>query len=195
MSKKKKIITLTAILIAIFVSFIGGQTFSRYITEVNGVGKAEIAAWNFKVNENEEQLQTIKLASTANNESLINHKIAPGTKGSFIIKIDGTGSDVGIQYDIRIENETRKPSNLVYTYNGKKYTDINEIAKDASGTIGANEENKIKDIQVQWEWKYETGNTEQEKSVNNQKDTQDGKTIKEYTFDIIVTGTQVLPNA
>lgn len=195
MSKKKKIITLTAILIAIFVSFIGGQTFSKYITEVNGVGKAEIAAWNFKVNENEEQLQTIKLASTANNESLINHKIAPGTKGSFIIKIDGTGSDVGIQYDIRIENETRKPSNLVYTYNGKKYTDINEIAKDASGTIGANEENKIKDIQVQWEWKYETGNTEQEKSVNNQKDTQDGKTIKEYTFDIIVTGTQVLPNA
>ena len=140
-------------------------------------------------------MQTIKLASTANNESLINHKIAPGTKGSFIIKIDGTGSDVGIQYDIRIENETRKPSNLVYTYNGKKYTDINEIAKDASGTIGANEENKIKDIQVQWEWKYETGNTEQEKSVNNQKDTQDGKTIKEYTFDIIVTGTQVLPNA
>lgn len=195
MSKKKKIIALTAILIAIFVSFIGGQTFSKYITEVNGVGKAEIAAWNFKVNENEEQLQTIKLASTANNESLINHKIAPGTKGSFIIKIDGTGSDVGIQYDIRIENETRKPSNLVYTYNGKKYTDINEIAKDASGTIGANEENKIKDIQVQWEWKYETGNTEQEKSVNNQKDTQDGKTIKEYTFDIIVTGTQVLPNA
>ena len=195
MSKKKKIIALTAILIAIFVSFIGGQTFSKYITEVNGVGKAEIAAWNFKVNENEEQLQTIKLASTANNESLINHKIAPGTKGSFIIKIDGTGSDVGIQYDIRIENETRKPSNLVYTYNEKKYTDINEIAKDASGTIGANEENKIKDIQVQWEWKYETGNTEQEKSVNNQKDTQDGKTIKEYTFDIIVTGTQVLPNA
>ena len=81
MSKKKKIIAVTAILLAIFVSFLGGKTFSKYVTEVNGVGNAEIASWNFKVNENEEEIQTIKLASTIDNETLVNNKIAPGTNG------------------------------------------------------------------------------------------------------------------
>ena len=119
MSKKKKIIAVTAILLALFVSFLGGKTFSKYVTEVNGVGNAEIASWNFKVNENEEEIQTIKLASTINNETLVNNKIAPGTNGSFTIKVDGTGSDVGINYTVNVQNETQKPQNLIYTYKEK----------------------------------------------------------------------------
>ena len=188
MSKKKKIIAVTAILLAIFVSFLGGKTFSKYVTEVNGVGNAEIASWNFKVNENEEEIQTIKLASTINNETLVNNKIAPGTNGSFTIKVDGTGSDVGINYTVNVQNETQKPQNLIYTYNGKTYNNISEIAKDASGIINANDENKVKEIKIDWSWNYETGSTEKEKIANNKQDKKKAKTITDYSFDIIVTG-------
>ena len=195
MSKKKKIIAVTAILLAIFVSFLGGKTFSKYVTEVNGVGNAEIASWNFKVNENEEEIQTIKLASTINNETLVNNKIAPGTNGSFTIKVDGTGSDVGINYTLNVQNETQKPQNLIYTYNGKTYNNISEIAKDASGIINANDENKVKEIKIDWSWNYETGSKKKKKIANNKQDTIDAKTITDYSFDIIVTGIQVIPNA
>lgn len=198
MSKKNKIIAIIAILLAVFISFMGGQTFSKYVTEVKGVGNASIATWNFNVKDGEDkQIQTIDLVSTANNETLVDNKIAPGTSGSFVIKIDGAGSEVGIAYNIQIANETKKPENLIYTYEGKTYNSIAQLAQEASGEFKANasEEEKVKEIQIGWNWAYETGNDDTQKLANNKKDTQDGMTIRNYTFDIIVTGTQVMPNA
>ncbi len=193
MSKKKKIIAIVAILSAIVISFLGGQTFSKYITEVKGTGSAQVAMWSFKVYGDNEQTQNVKLASTVDDNTLVDNKIAPGTKGSFSIKIDGEGSDVGINYNIKVQNETQKPANLFYTYQGKTYTDLNELALEASGTINADDSNKVKEILVNWEWPYQTGSDEISKSKNDAQDTQDGKNISNYTFDIVVTGTQVIP--
>lgn len=83
MSKKKKAILIIAILSCIILSFIGGQSYSKFVGEVRGDGMAEVATWSFKVNGKKEEVQTIQLGSTCDNETLINHKIAPGTKGSF----------------------------------------------------------------------------------------------------------------
>ena len=193
MSKKKKIIVIVAILSAIVISFLGGQTFSKYITEVKGTGSAQVAMWSFKVYGDNEQTQNVKLASTVDDNTLVDNNIAPGTKGSFSIKIDGEGSDVGINYNIKVQNETQKPANLFYTYQGKTYTDLNELALTASGTINADDSNKVKEILVNWEWPYQTGSDEISKSKNDVQDTQDGKNISNYTFDIVVTGTQVIP--
>ena len=193
MSKKKKIIAIVAILSAIVISFLGGQTFSKYITEVKGTGSAQVAMWSFKVYGDNEQTQNVKLASTVDDNTLVDNKIAPGTKGSFSIKIDGEGSDVGINYNIKVQNETQKPANLFYTYQGKTYTDLNELALEASGTINADDSIKVKEILVNWEWPYQTGSDEISKSKNDAQDTQDGKNISNYTFDIVVTGTQVIP--
>ena len=193
MSKKKKIIAIVAILSAIVISFLGGQTFSKYITEVKGTGSAQVAMWSFKVYGDNEQTQNVKLASTVDDITLVDNKIAPGTKGSFSIKIDGEGSDVGINYNIKVQNETQKPANLFYTYQGKTYTDLNELALEASGTINADDSNKVKEILVNWEWPYQTGSDEISKSKNDAQDSQDGKNISNYTFDIVVTGTQVIP--
>ena len=193
MSKKKKIIVIVAILSAIVISFLGGQTFSKYITEVKGTGSAQVAMWSFKVYGDNVQTQNVKLASTVDDNTLVDNKIAPGTKGSFSIKIDGEGSDVGINYNIKVQNETQKPANLFYTYQGKTYTDLNELALTASGTINADDSNKVKEILVNWEWPYQTGSDEISKSKNDVQDTQDGKNISNYTFDIVVTGTQVIP--
>lgn len=193
LSKKKKVLIAVAILSCIVLAFIGGQSFSKYVSEVRGDGMAEVATWSFKVNGQKEEVQTIQLASTCNNETLVNNKIAPGTNGSFNIMVDGTGSDVGIDYNIKFENESAKPSNLKFIYNNQTYHSISELEEDLSGTILANEENKTKTLTINWQWDYETGNTESEIAKNDQIDTQNAQDIANYTFNVIVSGTQVVP--
>ena len=193
MKKSKKIVLLCIAIIAIILSFVGGHAYAKYMSKVTGKGTAEIASWSFKVNENEEKMQTISLQSTINNETLVNNKIAPGTEGSFQIKLDATGSEVGVNYDIRFENETQKPTNLKFVYDGNTYNSITELGELLTGTINANEENKIKTLKIDWNWQYETGSTLDEISANDVIDTQDAKKIANYSFDIIVSGTQVMP--
>ncbi len=193
LSKKKKIIAIIAILSCVIVSFIGGQSYSKYVSEVRGDGIAEVATWSFKVNGQQEQVQTIQLASTCNNETLVNNKIAPGTRGSFNIMVDGTGSDVGINYCIEFTEESTKPTNLKFVYDGQEYSSVNELQNNLSGTIHANDENKIKTLTIHWKWDYETGNNETEIAENDKIDTQNAKDIATYTFKVIVSGTQVVP--
>lgn len=193
MSKKKKIILAVAILSCITLSFIGGQSYSKYVSEVRGDGMAEVAIWSFKVNGQKEQVQTIQLISTCDNETLINNKIAPGTSGSFNIVVDGTGSEVGINYNIQFVNESTKPTNLRFTYDNQEYSSIAELENNLSGTIHANDENKIKTLTIGWQWAYETGNNESEVANNDRIDTQNAQDIATYTFNVIVSGTQAIP--
>ena len=193
LKKNKKIVLVIIAIIAISLSFVGGQVYAKYMSRVTGQGTADIASWNFKVNENEEKLQTISLKSTINNKTLTNNKIAPGTEGDFQIKIDATGAEVGINYIIKFENESQKPTNLKFIYNGKTYNSLTDLQKDLVGTINANDENKVKSLTIGWNWKYETGSTPQEIAANDLIDTQNAKQINNYIFDIIVSGTQVMP--
>lgn len=194
MIKKKKIIISIAILVGILLSFIGGQVYSKYVARVKGEGIAQVATWQFNVNGQEEQVQTIKLQSTSNNQTLVNNKIAPGTSGKFDIIIDATGSDVGINYQVDFRNEQNKPTNLKFSYNGTEYNSITQLTQVLSGTINSNEEEKRKTFSIEWNWKYETGNTPEEIIENDKIDTKDAENISNYEFDIIVSGTQVAPN-
>lgn len=191
--KKRKIVLLVIAIVAILLSFAGGQAYAKYMSKVTGQGTADIASWNFKVNENAEKLQTIALKSTINNSTLVNNKIAPGTEGEFQIKLDATGSEVGISYIIKFENESQKPQNLKFIYNGNTYNSLTELQKELVGTINANNECKIKTLTIGWNWKYETGNSEKEISKNDLIDTQNAKQMSNYSFDVIVSGTQVMP--
>ena len=193
MTNKKKILIILAIISAIIVSFIGGQSFAKYISEVKGHGVAEVASWSFKVNGQEEQTQTIQLTSTYDNKTLVNNKIAPGTKGSFNIIIDANGSDVVIDYTVKIANEQNKPNNLKFIYEDVEYNTITELEKVLSGTINADDKNKERTLTIYWIWKYETGSNATQIAENDAIDTNDGKTITDYTFDVIVSGVQVMP--
>ena len=193
MKKNKKILFVILILLAIILSFIGGKTFSKYMSQVQGSGTAEIANWVFKVNGTEDLVQSVDLLSTYNNETLIDNKVAPGTSGSFDIIIDATGSEVGVDYKVKFLNETEKPQNLVFIYNDNEYATIQELQEDLSGTINANEDNKTRTITINWEWQYETGENENEINQNDIIDTQNAKDFENYTFDINVIGTQVMP--
>jgi hypothetical protein len=192
LSKKRKIIFTSAILLAIFMSFIGGQTFSKYISEVKVTGSANIASWSFKVNDSEEQMQTISLASTMDNYSVKGNKLAPGTHGSFHLKIDGSNTEVGFEYKVKFLNITDKPKNLTFTYGGVTLNNLQEFENQLVGTFYATATNKIEDIKIEWEWPFETGHDNTSVEENNKQDTLDANKGKDYTFDVVVTGTQVL---
>ncbi len=193
MSKNKKIIVAIVILSSMILSFLGGKSYSKYVSEVRGDGMAEVATWSFKVNGQKEQVQTIQLGSTCNNETLINNKIAPGTRGSFNIIVDGTGSDVGIQYQIKFTTQTNKPNNLKFVYENQEYNSLIELENDLSGTIYANDQNKAKTLTIEWKWEYETGSNENEIAQNDKIDTQNAQDIANYQFNITVSGTQIAP--
>ncbi|MBD9159495.1 MAG: hypothetical protein EGQ16_06680 [Clostridiales bacterium] len=195
MSKKKKAVIALCILVVMLVAFIGGQAYAKYISQVRGNGIAEIATWSFKVNGEKEQVQEIRLASTCNNQTLVNNKIAPGTSGSFNIKIDATGSDVGINYNITFAQEENKPQNLKFVYGGIEYSSIKELEGKLSGMIEANERDKTRTINVRWQWDYETGRDPSQINENDIVDTKDATNVANYTFQVIVTGTQIQPQA
>lgn len=193
MTKKKKILLVGIILLIITLSFIGGQVFSKYLTQVKGEGTANIASWNFKVNEQEEQIQTIHLLGNSKDKNLANGKIAPGSTGEFSIQIDGTGTEVGIDYKVIFQNEKNKPSHLKFNYQGKEYNSITEIEDILNGSIYVDEEEKTRKINIQWYWAYETGRSQEEIEKNDQIDTKEAKEIENYTFDVAVVGTQIMP--
>ena len=176
LKKSKKIVLVLIAVIAILLAFVGGQAYAKYMSRISGKGTADIASWSFKANENEEKMQTISLKSKMNNSTL-----------------DANGSDVGINYVIKFENETSKPTNLKFTYDGKTYNSLTELQKDLTGTIDANGQDKTKTLTVGWNWKYETGSTQQEIATSDAIDTKEAKTISNYTFDVIISGTQVMP--
>ena len=193
MNKKKTALLVICVILAITLSFMIGKTFAKYVSEVKGAGTAEIANWVFKVNGKEDVVQNVNLLSTYHNETLINNKVAPGTSGSFNIVVDATGSEVGVDYAIEFLNESQKPQNLIFIYEDKPYTTIQDLEKDLSGTINANDENKIRTVTINWEWQYETGENANEIDQNDIIDTNNAKQLENYTFDIHVKGTQVMP--
>lgn len=193
LKKKTKIVLILIVIAVILVSFIGGQAYAKYMSKVTGNGVGEIAQWRFKVNENEEKMQTISLNSTIYNFTLANGRIAPGTAGSFEINIDGSGSGVAIFYTVNFQNETEKPKNLKFKYDGKEFESIELLNHWIVGTIHGDTDAQQRSFIIEWEWPYETGNTPEEIAENDERDTIDAKNISDYRFDVVVTGTQVQP--
>lgn len=191
LEKNKKALIISIIVIISVISFFIGTLFNKYNASIKGEGMAEIAVWSFKVNAQKEQIQSIDLASTIDNETILDSKIAPGTSGSFDIIIDATDTQVGIQYNINSIEETNKPHNLKFIYEEKEYNSLNELQEKLCGTIYPNDINKVITLKILWKWDYETGFTEEEIKANNLLDTEDAQNIQNYKFTICVSGEQI----
>ena len=189
--EKKRILSILIIVIISVISFFIGLAFNKYNTSIKGEGLAEIATWNFKVNGKKEEIQSINLASTVNNETILDSKLAPGTSGSFDIIIDAKDTQVGIKYNIISIEEINKPHNLKFIYEEKEYNSLKELQEKLSGIINANDKNKVRILKILWKWNYETGSTVEEINANNLLDTQDAQNIQNYKFTICVSGEQI----
>ena len=191
MSKKnKKLIIVLVLILTLLATGLGNYTYAKYKSKVTGEGQLEVAKWSFKVNGNSEQMETIQLKDTVNESVLAKGKVAPGTNGEFTLNIDASEAEVGINYQIEFRDEKNKPDNLVFIYGGQKYKNLQEINGKLKGDILQSDVNKVRKVTIQWEWSYETGFGE-EIELNDQKDTQNGMEMLNYTFSVIVTGTQL----
>ena len=108
-----------------------------------------------------------------------------------MISIDTTNSEVDIKYNIKSIDETNKPQNLKFLFEDEEYNHFSDMEESLTGIISAKDEVKTKTFEIKWEWKYETGGTEEEILQNDLKDTQDMQNIRNYDFTIFVSGEQV----
>lgn len=125
-------------------------------------GKEKI--YKIEINKGKVNYQKINLSQTVDKKTLVNERIAPGTRGSFFVDLI---SNVNTNYEIKIVNKNLKPKNFDF--------DIEEKA-------GELQENKIKRIIINWEWPYEISESQ------NMQDTLDGQNIEEYNFEICTIG-------
>ena len=172
----------------LFFQFLNSSNESRNISKIDNevieekIEKEEtninVKTIYFHVQYQNRKLKTVNLTDTVDNKTLVYEKIAPGTSGRFDILLN---SNQNINYKIVFESENEKPTNLqFYTLeDNKKYTTLEELGENLTGTISKNEQ---KNIPVYWEWIYEA-NQEQ-----NKQDTLEAKRIREYHFLIYVQG-------
>lgn len=182
------ILVVSILLIGLLLTGAGGYTYARYMSQEKGTGSAKIAQWVFEIDKNGSTTKTINLGSTVNKATLVNGKIAPGTSGSFEIKLNSTGSEVGVDYVLNFANEKNKPNNLTFTYDGRTANSLKDIG-DIRGSFPA-KGLQTKTIKIDWKWPYQTGGTTELKAENDAKDLKNAKDNLEYTFEIIAQGTQ-----
>lgn len=202
MKKRSRIVSLgvLALTLTMMSTCLMGSTMARYVTEVTGSATATVAAWSFKADSKDsvgETFTKINLGDTTHREAydpkdIAGGVIAPGTKGSFDIVIDGAGSGVGIDYAVKIAagKDVILPDDLVFSTEaittdkpGEKLADfsIPESTIDYSNTS----DNMKKTITVNWEWAF--GEDDTVASNDN------AYVDKDWTLDITITGKQTTP--
>ena len=190
-NKGAVVVLALALIVAIILSM---YAYSKYTSTLTGNGTATVAKWSFKVNGQTQTIPDIDLATTMKeNNNVVEGKLAPGTEGSFDLNLDATGSEVAIDYNIKLV-VTEKPTNLRF-YTDSSYT--KEIAStdgvmNVSGVMSLEEIKTIQTKTIYWKWPYQTGDTDDVKKANDKIDTADSK--KSVTMTITVTGTQRNPS-
>lgn len=133
-----------------------------------------------KISTKKQNTKEMSLFSNLNDQMNWNKIIYPGTKGEFSIKLYGQEK---LQYEVTFKSKNQKPENLVFKQNGKEYETLEKLGEDLKGNL---QKGEIKNIVIEWEWKYETNEKQ------DFQDTKDGKEIREYNFEIIAKGSEII---
>jgi len=169
---KKKVI-LISILFALLVG-IGVVTYAMLVQSSVATSSSIAAKWRFKVNGEKSEFN-VNLLDHAT--KLMNGKIAPGSSGSFDIVLDGTGSQVGIDYTISFDDLQNVPTSMIFYSNSNKTNSIRLSSYEIAGTI-AYGNNMSRTFTIYWEWPLE--GAENDASFAG----------RDLTFDIIVNAVQ-----
>ena len=129
-----------------------------------------------KISTKKQITKEMSLFSNLNDQMNWNKIIYPGTKGKFSIKLYGQEK---LQYEVTFKSKNQKPRNLVFKQNGKEYETLEKLGEDLKGNL---QKGEIKNIVIEWEWKYETNDKQ------HVQETKDGKEIREYNFEITAKG-------
>ena len=199
---KKKVyaarLGVTALALTLVTTCLMGSTLARYVTEVTGSASAAVAKWSFKANDSagSTAFTNIDLGKTVAYDSTTIKAgvIAPGTSGSFNIVIDGTDSEVGIDYEIKLEaaTDTTFPDDMVFSTEaiteakpGKGFSEFIKTAIKGSVDQSDGAEAMKKTVTIYWAWPLDGG------ADKDAKDT--AMNDKDLSIDITVTGKQAAP--
>lgn len=173
-----------------------GGTLARYVTEVTGTATATVAAWSFKANGEVATMNAIDLGDTTHRTgyektTVEEAVIAPGTSGSFDIVLDGTGSEVGIDYTVKIAEATtdavKIPSDLTFTVKNGESSTSYTLGTDITGKIDYNATDKSMKKTITVSWKWEFGNEDTVKMNDN------AFASKTWNLAITAIGKQIAP--
>lgn len=130
----------------------------------------------FDVTNKKKQEKYINITNTIDKSLKFSKIIAPGTKGSFSIKIYSYKKS---KYKVCFTSCNKKPKNLLFNLskNSKYYSEIEDLNNLLIGTLN---ENETKTFKINWKWNYEQNEKE------DIQDTEDGKNISQYKFQFIV---------
>ena len=104
--------------------------------------------------------------------------LSPGARGKIIVNIRNLTENYLIE-GLNFFEEENKPTNLYFIYNNKKYNNLAEINMDLKNDSRI-EAGKQSRIEIEYIWKFETGNTADEIADSDKIDVIDsGKT---YNF-------------
>lgn len=181
--KKRNFILVLVLLLLFGGIFVIQDTFAKYYSKASKDQTLQVARWRFDT-ENLSRKLTVDLAPTVDGTSLVNNKIAPGTKGSFTIKLTNANTETAVNFKVLVGNITNKPENL------KFYSDAGHTkeltATGITGTLAAQDAAGL-DVKVYWEWTYESG--------SDDKDTAAGKSAQTMEVPVTIEGTQAMPSS
>lgn len=110
----KKILKIAFLIMLVILIFQINTLYALYKNELYGTYDYVIGDWNIKLNDiliSENELTTINASSTDNNiftidsnEYILEGKFAPSSSGTLTLKLDVSGTDVAVLYELYIKN-------------------------------------------------------------------------------------------
>ena len=146
----------------IFFKFLNNGNLENNQKETEKIEKQN--QYYIEVKKHKRGYKNIDFFQTIDTNTLVNQKIAPGTKGDFSVFLT---SNTNLEYELKIISENKKPKNFVF------------YIEEDKGKLVANE---TKEVKICWEWLYETS------IEDNIQDTKDGINIERYEFEICTVG-------
>ena len=104
------------------------------------------------------------------NGNKVHGKIAPGSYGSFVIKLIKPQEAI---VEIQVKDITTKPKNLVFFLEGQEFYSMEAMQKELQEKFLTKEK-----VKIDWKWKYETS------TEGDIEDTQSGKNAQSYLFEV-----------
>jgi len=188
-----KLNRLTIIYFAVLLLLVGvttifvASTYAKYVSEVPANnGSVTVAKWAFTTDNPTQTLQ-INLAETYHASTLVSQRIAPGTQGSFNVALSNATSEVGVDFTVKLNTITNKPTNLKFYKDQALTTELTPGTSTITGQIAVGENITVP---IYWAWAYETTAI----ATNDPIDTTDGEAGATLSIGVDITGVQTQPS-
>lgn len=163
----KKILYIFIIILVLIIIFLNFYKSKKNILEDHTI----FNMWDeYVINPEKNETVQIDIFKKINDGNKVRNKIAPGSTGSFIIKLIRPKKS---SFDLEIRDITYKPKNLIFILEDKKFNSMEEMQEDLKQKFLTNN-----NVIINWQWKYE--NNEED----DIEDTKDGKKAKSYIFEM-----------